>query len=63
DGYQAKQALDERGYDKPVIALTAHAMPEERTKTHAAGFAGHLTKPLVPSDLLRTLASLGRTLH
>ncbi len=46
DGYQAKQALDQRGYRKPVIALTAHAMAEEKTKTRAAGFAGHLTKPI-----------------
>ena len=63
DGYQAKEALDQRGYQKPVIALTAHAMFDERVKTQAAGFAGHLTKPLNKTELLNTLASLSRTLH
>ncbi|MDQ3234617.1 MAG: response regulator [Pseudobdellovibrionaceae bacterium] len=63
DGYQAKQALDRRGYEKPVIALTAHAMTDERLKTKAAGFAGHLTKPLITSELLKTVASFGTALH
>ncbi|RZA20224.1 MAG: hybrid sensor histidine kinase/response regulator [Proteobacteria bacterium] len=63
DGYQAKQALDMRGYKKPVIALTAHAMIDERFKTEAAGFAGHLTKPLIAAELLKTVASIGKILH
>lgn len=46
DGYQAKQTWDRRGYEKPVTALTAHAMTDERLKTKAAGFAGHLTNRL-----------------
>lgn len=57
DGYQAKAELDRIQYPKPVVALTAHAMKEERVKTQQAGFAGHLTKPLVPSELLSTVAS------
>ncbi|RYZ90079.1 MAG: response regulator, partial [Proteobacteria bacterium] len=56
DGYQAKQALDRSGYQQPVIALTAHAMSDERVKTKAAGFAAHLTKPLNAPDLLATLS-------
>ncbi len=52
DGYQAKQLLDEKGYNKPVIALTAHAMNEERRKTKAAGFSGHLTKPASEIELI-----------
>ncbi len=62
DGYQAKKALDKSGYKKPVIALTAHAMSDERIKTQAAGFAGHLTKPLNGTELLNTLASFSRSL-
>ena len=58
DGYQAKQALDQRGYVKPVIALTAHAMTEEKTKTKAAGFAGHLTKPIAPDELVKKIRQL-----
>ncbi len=60
DGYQAKLALDKKGYKKPVIALTAHAMSDERIKTQAAGFTGHLTKPLNGTELLNKLASFCR---
>lgn len=58
DGYQAKEILDRSGYRKPVIALTAHAMSDERIKTEAAGFAGHLTKPLNAAELISTLSAL-----
>jgi len=58
DGYQAKRALDDVGYEKPVVALTAHAMKEERAKTHSAGFIRHLTKPLDTTELVATVAEL-----
>ncbi|RZA26153.1 MAG: response regulator, partial [Proteobacteria bacterium] len=57
DGYQAKEALDGLGYQRPIIALTAHAMSDERQRTKAAGFAAHLTKPIDGAELLETLAS------
>ncbi|MDQ3230516.1 MAG: response regulator, partial [Pseudobdellovibrionaceae bacterium] len=63
DGYQAKEVLDRRGYKQPIIALTAHAMTDERLKTKTAGFAGHLTKPIVSSELLNTVASIGKSMH
>ncbi|MGZ3787303.1 MAG: PAS domain S-box protein [Bacteriovorax sp.] len=55
DGYQATKILLDRGYKTPIIALTAHAMDEEREKTRATGFAAHLTKPLNFNELLNTL--------
>ncbi|MES2744028.1 MAG: ATP-binding protein [Bdellovibrionota bacterium] len=58
DGYQAKEALDTLGYQRPIVALTAHAMADERQRTKAAGFAAHLTKPIDGVELLETLASL-----
>lgn len=30
----------------PVVALTAHAMLEERTHARKSGFAGYITKPI-----------------
>ncbi|RZI54004.1 MAG: response regulator, partial [Pseudomonas sp.] len=52
DGYEATRALREAGYNRPIIALTAHAMAEERARTVAAGCSGHLTKPLNNAELL-----------
>ncbi len=62
DGHQAMEALISRGYTRPVIALTAHAMVEERLKTKASGFTGHLTKPLNVGELIATIIDLtGKT--
>jgi CheY-like chemotaxis protein/HPt (histidine-containing phosphotransfer) domain-containing protein len=30
----------------PIVAVTAHALPEERARAQAAGMSGYLTKPL-----------------
>ncbi len=57
DGYQATKVLLKRGYKTPIVALTAHAMAEERERTRTVGFSGHLTKPLNFTELLQTVAS------
>lgn len=46
NGYETLGELRKRGYQKPVIALTAQALLEERTKAIAAGFNDHVTKPI-----------------
>ncbi len=42
-----------------VVALTAHAMPEDKAKAEAAGFDGYITKPIdvraFPTQLERYL--------
>lgn len=58
DGYQSKKALDEHHCTQPVVAVTAHAMSEEREKTQIAGFAAHLTKPLNGRELVATIDHL-----
>src|SRR5688500_12164602 len=39
----------------PVIALTAHAMPQHEEQVKEAGFTGYVTKPFVFSRLLREI--------
>ena len=56
DGYQVLKELKEFDRDKPVFALTAHAMAEEKAKTKKAGFDGHITKPVKFDDLVNFLA-------
>ncbi len=58
DGYESTRNLREAGFKKPIVALTAHAMAEERARTKAAGCSGHLTKPLDQVELVNTIMNL-----
>ena len=54
----------ERGGMVPAIALTALARSEDRTRALRAGFLVHLSKPVDPSELIATVASVaGRVRH
>jgi CheY-like chemotaxis protein len=51
-----------RGGKVPAIALTAFARSEDRTRALRAGFLVHVSKPIEPSELVATVASVaGRT--
>jgi signal transduction histidine kinase/CheY-like chemotaxis protein/HPt (histidine-containing phosphotransfer) domain-containing protein len=58
DGYEATRRLrqDGRYAGLPVIAMTAHALPEERARCAAAGMQGHVGKPVAPDQLYAALA-------
>jgi PAS domain S-box-containing protein len=60
DGYEATLELRKRGYGKPIVAVTAHAMNEDRERVMKAGFNAHLTKPLDQHSLLNSLAHLSK---
>lgn len=55
DGYQATRILRQSGFTKPIIAVTAHAMNEERQKCLESGCSDFLTKPLNISRLVQTV--------
>ncbi len=57
DGITAVKHLRKHDYKKPIIALTAHAMKEERDRCLQAGFTEFLTKPVVREDLVNLLHS------
>jgi two-component system, cell cycle response regulator DivK len=50
DGWEATQRLktDEATRGIPIIALTAHALEEDRQKAAQAGCDGYLAKPVEP---------------
>jgi signal transduction histidine kinase len=57
DGVSLTRSLrqDERFKGIPVVALTAHALPEDRKLATATGFDGFLGKPINRGELFRTL--------
>lgn len=58
DGYQAATLLRQRGFDRPILALTAHALAEQKAKAAALGFSGYICKPVNFLYLTQTLARL-----
>lgn len=63
DGYSATQRIraGEQGIDAkvPIIALTAHALPETRDRCIAAGMDEFISKPVRIDELRRTFAACG----
>lgn len=55
DGYQTTLELRKRLYNVPIIALTAHAMKEERSRCIKAGCNDHLSKPVQKALLIQKI--------
>ena len=56
DGYAATQALRDAGYSRPIIALSAHAMIEDRERCLECGCDAFAAKPIDRRALIELLA-------
>ncbi|WP_420316647.1 ATP-binding protein [Ekhidna sp.] len=56
DGYEATKHLRKKGFQSPILALTASAMFEKSTKMSKTGLNGVVTKPFNPHDLFDAIS-------
>jgi CheY-like chemotaxis protein len=66
DGYALMRTIRsrdrEQGGQIPAIALTAYASPQDSLAALAAGYHRHLSKPIVPAELVKAVGEV-RPLH
>lgn len=58
DGYTAARKLRAEGFNKPILALTAHAMSDEHQRCLQAGCDGYLSKPIQRQKLVDLILSV-----
>jgi DNA-binding NarL/FixJ family response regulator len=56
DGIEAFKILRQKGFQTPIIALTANAMSHEIAHYLSLGFNGHLSKPIERNIFIPTIA-------
>jgi len=56
DGITATRELRERNISLPILALTAHAMPDDKAQCLSSGMDDFITKPVRSKDLQRALS-------
>lgn len=60
DGYEAVSELRRTGYQGAVVAITAHALKEDREYCLQVGFDNHVTKPIQRELLIEEVHSYFR---
>lgn len=56
DGKETTKILRKKGWSKPILALTAHGLKEERDSIRAAGCDGQITKPVTGDQLVHQVS-------
>ena len=57
-GIELANRLNEDGHSSILVALTGHGQPHDRDRTQAAGFSGHLVKPVDMNELNQLMDTL-----
>jgi two-component system, sensor histidine kinase len=57
DGFEATRRLRSQGYSRPIIAMTAYAMEQDRRECLQFGCDDHITKPIDWNQLTAILAA------
>jgi len=55
DGYAATEKLRSKGYQRPIIALTARAMPDDIRRCEKVGCNAHLAKSVMHNELIELI--------
>ena len=63
DGFQLLDRIRADGNAISAVALTAFARPEDKARALDVGYAAHVSKPVEPQALIRTVTELARHPH
>ena len=63
DGFEATSLLRSKGFNKPILALTAHAMKEDRNRCLEVGCDDHISKPVDGHALVASVYDHVRLKH
>lgn len=58
DGKEATRRIRSLGYKKPIIAVTAHALQQEKESCLKAGCTGQITKPVTGEAFIQQICNL-----
>jgi len=58
DGKEATRRIRSQGYTKPIIAVTAHALQQEKESCLKAGCNGQITKPVTGEAFIKQICHL-----
>jgi CheY-like chemotaxis protein/HPt (histidine-containing phosphotransfer) domain-containing protein len=55
DGYEVTERLRQRGFTRPIFAVTAHTLSMERPRGAKAGITDYIAKPIQIETLIQTI--------